>query len=203
MITQYHLATLLTATELVLSAAITGTRCVAIGPRVRFGGRRRSWTHLQRGTAWRRAAWRKVSRTQPVQLREHLLVSPDHGHDDAVPKVVEFLVIHLEAWPHFAKRQIPPGDSDPQLSECIDHADDQTRDRGVRDLEVPFGVAEAFDNGLGRKRFRVDPAAQGSAKVSQCLGKAPVATRRRRSRASPARPPALSPGISAYRCART
>ena len=126
----------------------------------------------QRGAAWRRAAWRKVSRTQPVHLREHLLVSPDHGNDDGTPKVVEFLVIHLEAWPHFAKRQIPPGDSDPQLAERVDHAHGQTRDRGVRDLKVLLGVAEPFDDRLGGERFRADPAAQRDAEFPQRRGSA-------------------------------
>jgi hypothetical protein len=42
-----------------------------------------------------------------VHLREHFLVSPDHGNDDGMPKVVEFLIIHLETWPHFANRPIP------------------------------------------------------------------------------------------------
>jgi hypothetical protein len=42
-----------------------------------------------------------------VHLREHFLVSSDHGNDDGMPKVVEFLIVHLEAWPHFAHRLIP------------------------------------------------------------------------------------------------
>ena len=87
----------LTATEFVLLPAITGTRRVAIGPWVRFGGRRHSRACPKRGATWRRAALRSVSRNPPVHLREHLLVSPDHGNDDGVPKVVEFLIIHLEA----------------------------------------------------------------------------------------------------------
>ena len=87
----------LTATELVLFPAITGTRRVAIGPRVPFGARRRSRASPKRGATWRRAALRRVSRNPPVHLWEHLLVSPDHGNDDGMPKVVEFLIIHVVA----------------------------------------------------------------------------------------------------------
>jgi hypothetical protein len=90
------------ATELVFLAAIIRTRCVTVGSRVRFGGRRHSRVRPRRGAALRRARG-----NPPVHLREHLLVSPDHRGDDGTPKCVEFLVIHLEGWPHFAERRIP------------------------------------------------------------------------------------------------
>jgi hypothetical protein len=39
---------------------------------------------------------------------EHLLVSPDHRVDDGTPKVVELVLIHVEAWPHFSEHLFTP-----------------------------------------------------------------------------------------------
>jgi hypothetical protein len=35
-------------------------------------------------------------------------VPPDHGVNDGTPKFVELVLIHVEAWPHFAEHMIPP-----------------------------------------------------------------------------------------------
>ena len=94
-------AACLSATELVLSAALTGTRCVWLGSRVGFAGRR------SRGRLRRGATWRSGSRTPPVHPWEHLLVSPDHGVDDGTPKIVELFPLHVEGWRHFADPLIP------------------------------------------------------------------------------------------------
>jgi hypothetical protein len=93
----------LAATELVFFATITRARCVTVGYQVLFGGRRRSLVR-----PLRRAAARRVIGNPPVHQWEHLLVSPYHGVDNGTPEIVEFLLVHLEAWPHFAKRLIPP-----------------------------------------------------------------------------------------------